>query len=180
MGRLRGFNTYMEYERGFHGWLVFFFLTMCLGELVRAFSIYRLCHVVYELVSGHEALAAIASATVAALLIAGLWVGGLYGLLLFMHEDRRSPAYWSGYLLMSFVGEIIFFVAIAYEVSVMTAVPFVQTLADRVTLQSVEGLLMMAVWAGYWMRAKRVRATYGYAGFARTDVASVDAAAPAA
>jgi hypothetical protein len=180
MTRLRGFNTYMEYERGFHGWLVFFFITMCLGEAVRANTTYRLLSVVYRLVSQHENVAAVSSAAVAAFLVTALWLGGLYGLVLFALEDQRTPAYWSGYFLASLVGEMLFFVAVAYELSVLTAAPFSQTLADRVTLQAGEGLLIMAVWAGYWMISKRVRATYGTVGFERLTGPRAEVSAPAA
>ena len=180
MARFPGFNTYMEYERGFHGWLVFFFVTACIGESVRAFTIYRLVRFIYQLSVAHDSLAAIAAAACAAAIVAALWGGELYGLIIFARGDNRTPAYWSAFLLLSLVGELLFLAAVAFRISVQESEPFTQALADRISFPSTDGILLMAVWAGYWMRSKRVRATYGYAGFTRPNAASTAIGAPAA
>src|SRR4051812_39264428 len=87
MSRLRGFNTYMEYERGFHGWLVFFFITMCIGELFRAYTLVQLLLAAVTLRGNGAGMAATLPASVAAGLVGAMWIGGLYGLYLFVHAD---------------------------------------------------------------------------------------------
>jgi hypothetical protein len=36
MTRYPGFTQYMEQERGFRGWLVYFYVTSCIGAVLRA------------------------------------------------------------------------------------------------------------------------------------------------
>ena len=180
MSRLRGFDTYMEYERGFHGWLFFFFVTACIGQSVRTYTVYSLVRLVYQLSVANDSWAAILAAVCAAAIILALWLGELYGLVLFAKGDQRTPAFWSAFFLVSLVGEVLFFLAVAFRVSIQASEPFTQSLADRFTFRWIEGLLLMAVWAGYWMRSKRVRATYGYAGLNRPSAADTMMNAPAA
>jgi hypothetical protein len=46
--------------------------------------------------------------------------------------------------------------------------------AEYFTSRFLFGFLVMACWAAYWMRSKRVRATYGYAGFGPAESPAVN------
>src|SRR4051812_39249685 len=94
----RGFATYMEHERGFRGWLVFFFVTACLGALARGFILFQTARTL-RLVFNTGA-ATLVGAVIAQLVVdMVLFVAVIYGLRLFADQDPRTPAFWSSFFL---------------------------------------------------------------------------------
>lgn len=165
MGRFRGFNTYMEYERGFRGWLAFFFITSCVGVLQRCYTLFRMGAVLeHAFALGAPALA-VCAVVVAVLIIAALLIGSIYGLRLFVNEDRRTPAFWTRYLIVQLVADVLYFACLAFYRSMASDEGYMGVFAEYFTSGFLFGFLVMACWAAYWMRSKRVRATYGYSGF---------------
>src|SRR5579862_3179450 len=97
--RWRGFLRYTEPDRGFGGWFIYFFVSSVIGVVVQgywlvrsggflhAWSISRLPHA-RGIFAIEVALTGIRVA---------FFVGRLVGLWLFVNEDRRTPAFWTGF-----------------------------------------------------------------------------------
>jgi uncharacterized protein DUF2569 len=179
MSRYRGFATYMEFERGFHGWLVFFFVTTCLAVLVRAFLVVQAAQI--ALLAGHMGQAQLVVASLARLLIEFLLLAAmLYGLRLFLHEDRRTPTYWAAFFLISVPGTLASYALLAVLIASYQNMSFGTAFWETLSPNGLPGIAVYLVWALYWMRSKRVRLTYGAGAFESLSGPSTTIAAPAA
>jgi hypothetical protein len=162
----RGFAHYMEYERGFRGWLVFFFVTICLSALLRAYIVFQTSRMLSLVVgSGHGTLIG----SVAAQLVVGigLLAAECYGIKHFADQDRRTPRYWSAFFLAAVVLQFCNYALIAYQTTFYNDVSFSSALRDTVRDGGLRGMVVSLAWALYWMRSRRVQLTYGTKGFER-------------
>lgn len=156
----------MEYERGFHGWLVFFFVTTCFGALARMYILVQTSRTLRYVVGNGEML--LIAAVAAQLLIdAALLVALVFGLKLFSDQDARTPTYWSAFFLAVIPLELLNFAFISYQSTYYNDVTFSSALWNCLRGGGLRGMLLSLVWAVYWMRSNRVRLTYGKNGFDR-------------
>jgi len=162
----RGFDTYMEYERGFHGWLFFFFITACIGALFRVYILFQASRMLWLVASSGEL--GLISASVGQLLIAVIFVLAMaFGLLLFANQDSRTPRFWTGYFLAVIPLDIAVYSLIAVQTIYYEQTNFGAAFWGLLRSGGLRGAAISLVWALYWMRSKRVRLTYGTAGFER-------------
>jgi len=178
VARYRGFAQYMEHERGFRGWLVFFFVTSCLGAVVRAFSVYR---------SGVDLRVAItvASSTPVILLVIGqlvvrcsLLVATVYGLLLFARADARTPTFWAVLLFVSVAINLVVDVISAYQTMVFDHASFSLAFWSALQLGGLRSTAVTLIWALYWMRSTRVKLTFGVNAFEQLTPSLMNSHAP--
>jgi hypothetical protein len=162
----RGFDTYMEYERGFHGWLVFFFITACIGALLRVYILFQVSRMLWLVASSGEL--GLISATVGEVLIAVILVLAMaFGLRLFANQDARTPRFWAGYFLAAIPLDIAVHALMAVQTTYYEPTSFGAAFLDALRTGGLRGAAISLAWALYWMRSKRVRLTYGTAGFER-------------
>lgn len=162
----------MEFERGFHGWLVFFFVTTCLGFLLRGLLLFQAGQML-RLVIGQATLALIVASVARVLVAAALFLAMLYGLGLFLNEDPRTPTFWASYFLASIVGAMVNYSLIALQTTYYQDTTFGAALWESLRNGGLRGMLVYLAWSLYWMRSKRVRLTYGRNAFeASTDQGS--------
>jgi hypothetical protein len=164
--RFRGFVRYMEPDRGFGGWLMWFFISSAitvfgegralvrLGEYLQLYSASHMPNV--RTVLAIEVLRTLIRVIMFSALVIGLW--------LFAHEDRRSPAFWTAY----FVAVIPLNLAFAVLGVAVSALAWDVRVAAAVRIHAPEAYWPIAVavaWGLYWRRSRRVRNTYGYTGW---------------
>jgi hypothetical protein len=160
VSRYRGFSTYMEFERGFHGWLVFFFVTACLGLAARGFILFQAGQMLL-LVIGQAHGIVIASSVVRLLLNAALFLAALQGIRLFLHEDPRTPTFWAALFLVSMLAALANYSLIALQATYYEDTTFGAALRESLWDRGLRGMVVYLAWALYWIRSKRVRFTYG-------------------
>jgi hypothetical protein len=154
----------MEYERGFHGWLAFFFVTSCIAAIVQGYYLFLASRGVWLAISTGYGAMITASAVAQSMIITALLIGRLYGLWLFAHEDRRSPAFWSAFLLLVVPADLVIHMLGAYQASTIDGTAFVGELRGQLETTVLRSFAVSLAWALYWMRSRRVRETYGYNG----------------
>jgi hypothetical protein len=154
----------MEFERGFHGWLVFFFVTTCLGLLVRGYILFQAGQML-RLVLGQGNGVLIASSIGRLLVDAALLCAMLYGLRLFLNEDPLTPTFWAALFLASIVGALATYSLIALQATYYEDTTFGAALWDSLRTGGLRGILVYLAWTLYWIRSKRVRLTYGHNAF---------------
>ncbi len=164
--RWRGFLRYMEPDRGFGGWLIWFFISTLNGVVYQGYWLVRSGGYLHAWSTSQLPQARVVFGIEAALTFMriGLFIGRVVGLWLFVNEDRRTPAFWTGYFTAA--------VPVQLGFRLLGA-----TLASRVldetfaaaVLANVRGTLWpitySVAWALYWRRSRRVRNTYGYTGW---------------
>ena len=153
MGRLRGFNEYMEYERGFHGWLKFFFVTASIGAVLQVYFLVMAGWGVWLAISDDYAPLALATTFAQTGVIAVLLVAQLYGLWLFVHEDRRTPSFWSTFLLVSVLGDLLLSLIAAYQLSTMQHTTVKVEFRPLLETNVLRSFAISLVWALYWIRS---------------------------
>ena len=167
MARPRGFNQYMEFERGFHGWLTFFFVTSCLGVLLRAYALFEAIRVA-RLVLGHVDDIGVVAASQGQMAIEfALLVAAVYGLRLFLREDRRTPTFWAVFFLISIPATLAVDACTAFQTAYFDRTDFAAAFRSLLATGGLRGMAMSLMWALYWMRSDPVlRLTYGATAFA--------------
>src|SRR5688572_29528786 len=150
----------MEFERGFHGWLVFFFATACLGLLARGFILFQTGQML-RLVVGQANGVIIGSSIAQLFVAAALFLATVYGLRLFLNEDPRTPTFWATLCVVSIFGALATFSLIALQTTYYEDTTFGAALWDLVRTGGLPGTLVYLAWTLYWVRSKRVRLTYG-------------------
>jgi hypothetical protein len=156
----------MEYERGFHGWLFFFFITACIGVLLRVYILFQISRILWVVAPLGEL--GLISAVVGQLLIEVIFLLAMaFGLRLFANQDARTPRFWAGYFLAAIPLELVFYSLIAVETIYYEPTSFGAAFWDSLQAGGLRGAAISLAWALYWMRSKRVRLTYGTAGFER-------------
>jgi hypothetical protein len=150
----------MEHDRGFHGWLVFFFVTACLGVLVRAYVIFQAAQLLW-LVAGQGNGVVIASSIGRLLVHVGLLLATLRGLWFFLNEDSRTPTFWAILFLASILGALVTYSLIALQATHYQDTTFGAGLWQSLRDGGLRGMGVYLAWALYWMFSKRVRLTYG-------------------
>ena len=156
----------MEYERGFHGWLFFFFISACIGALFRVYILFQASRMLWLVASSGEL--GLISASVGEVLIAVIFVLAMaFGLLLFANQDSRTPRFWTGYFLAVIPLDIAVYSLIAVQTIYYEQTNFGAAFWGLLRSGGLRGAAISLVWALYWMRSKRVRLTYGTAGFER-------------
>lgn len=106
MSRYPGFNTYMEFERGFHGWLVFFYVTTCIAAAFRAYLLF-VAGTTFRAALDHGAVSLVLLVVAQLAIQASLLLGTLYGLRLFAIGDARTPTFWGSFFLASIASFIV-------------------------------------------------------------------------
>jgi hypothetical protein len=172
----RGFAQYMEYDRGFHGWLVFFFVTACLGLLARAFILFQTGRML-RLVVGSGKGILIASVIAQLSIDLALFMAVLHGLRLFVDQDRRTPTFWGALFLASIPGTLATYALMAVQSTYYEDTTFGTALWESLRTGGLRGVLLYLAWALYWMRSKRVKLTYGSNAFERSPDRSADISA---
>ena len=172
--RFDGFATYADPERGFRGWLVFFFVTACLGALVRGYTFALTAHSLWRTLHGAADIAPRWSAILRFVIEAALFIGTVQGLRMFARGDRRTPAFWAGFFLVSIPAVLAFDALVAIDLARLDKRDFAGEFL-RLARGALSGILISLVWALYWMRSRRVRLTYGANAFARASSVSDDA-----
>jgi hypothetical protein len=175
MARLHGFATYPDPERGFRGWLVFFFVTACLGVLVRGYTFALTGQLLWRSLHGAADIAPQWSAILRFVIEAALFIGTVQGLRMFARGDRRTPTYWAAFFLVSIPAILAFDALVAIDLARLDRRDFAGEFL-RLVRGALSGILISLVWALYWMRSRRVRLTYGANAFARSLPASDDTA----
>jgi hypothetical protein len=163
----RGFAQYMEHERGFRGWLVFFFVTMCIALLVRAFVLWQIGRVLPVLFV-REIPAPLKLAVVVQFLIeTALILAMIQGLRLFADQDPRTPRFWPLFFLLSVPAVLAIDAIAAFQVATVDKSSFGLQFWELLRSGGARGILLSLCWAAYWSNSKRVLLTYGGAGFYR-------------
>ena len=155
----------MEFERGFHGWLVFFFVTACLGLLARGYILFQAGEML-RLVLGEDSVLLIAASIARLLVHTALLLAALHGLRLFLDEDPRTPTFWATLFLVSIVGTLVNHSLIAVQTAHFEQTTFGAALRDSLWPEVLRGMAVYVGWALYWMHSTRVRLTYGGNAFA--------------
>ena len=161
----KGFNQYMEFERGFHGWLTFFFITACLGALVRAYGVFESGRLLHLVLGNAEDMGVVGTAAGQLLVELGLFGAMLYGLRLFLNEDPRTPRYWTIFFLVSIPAVVAVQACTAFQTAHFGSISFSDALWSLLRSGGLRGMALALIWALYWMRSNRVRLTYGTVGF---------------
>jgi len=184
MARLRGLNTYLEWDRGFRGWLVAWFITAVLALIAQAVNLLRTGRTgaVWWSAVGAKAWVFKAVLVVDAVWGVGVFVALVYGITLFLREDRATPQFWVRfYIVLTILGTAIYILH-AYRLAVWRESSVRTVLVGWGWRGAASAFLLPLVWAVYWMRSKRVKNTYGtaspaqYAGMAtltRADLGSI-------
>jgi hypothetical protein len=164
--RFRGFNTYLEWDRGFHGWLVVWFATVVSALFFEAVSLVRIGRAAARLWAAAGPNAWIVRAALVADIIwsVGIFVALVYGLSLFLREERTTRRFWIWYYsLIAAAACGLRFLAL-YRESVSRHVPVGSTLLSTMTWRATSGIVLPLAWGLYWALSKRVRITYGTIG----------------
>lgn len=157
----RGFNTYLEWDRGFHGWLIVWFLTTVLalaGHVVNMLRVGRMGPVWWSTAGAHVWFFRI-SAVVDVIWVVAVFVALVYGLALFLDEDKATPRFWTRYFVtIAIVGSALYLFH-SYRMARWQDVPVAMILRQK-PWSPVLSAALSIVWALYWSRSKRVRNTY--------------------
>lgn len=165
MARPRGFNTYLEWDRGFRGWLVVWFVTAMLvlvAQVVNLVRVGRMSAVWWSAV-GAKTWVLKTVVVVDAVWGIGVFVALVYGLALFLREDHATPQFWVRfYIVVTILGTAVY-VLHAYRLAVWHESSVRMVLVGWGWQRAALAVLLPLVWALYWMRSKRVKNTYGTA-----------------
>ena len=165
MTRYPGFRTYMEFERGFHGWLVFFFVTSCIGVCVSAFWLFR-AGATLRLATATGSISLITIVILRIAIRAALLVAAIRGLHLFVHADSRTPTFWGAFLIASVILFIALDATTALQAVIVDGASFSVGFWPLVR-EGISPIVLQLVWLLYWIRSVRVRLTFGSNAFAR-------------
>jgi len=160
--RYPGFQQYMEPERGFRGWLVFFYVTSCVGAALRAYWLFQ-AGATLRLVIGTGSASLIGVVAVRTLVHAGMLIATIYGLLLFAKADRRTPTFWGALLVASIASFIVLDALVSLQTTAVDA-PFA-TAFWPVLRAGLPAIALQLAWMVYWIRSVRVRLTFGSTAF---------------
>lgn len=166
---------------GISGWLAFFVIGQVLGLIVTlarlgAIREYADSIGVGAAVTGMQPLVVFELASqILAPLVA------LAGIILIVRRSRYAPRYWFGYLTFSAIVLAVDLLLAAYmssELQRLIGAAYMEATAkDDDSGEMFRQLVMSIVWALYWVRSERVRATFGAAALDRradtTPAASV-------
>jgi hypothetical protein len=163
----RGFRTYLEWDRGFRGWLVVFLITTLGAITANLLALPHLLVGLWLLLGYPSARTTLLTLLFFAILASrvGLLAGDVYGLRLFLREDRRNPAFWSRFFAASAVLvplEIVLGHLAALQMY-SGALPSRRGLSTPTAV--VLGFAINLAWWAYWSRSRRVQLTYGYTGW---------------
>lgn len=161
---LPGFARPAATDRGFRGWLMFFFVTVSIGSLLRVYLLYTISAEL-RIVLSSGALPMIGLVGLELSLEFTLLVATVYGLLLFANGDRRTPTYFAALFLTMLPAETLFFAILAKQLVYLRAMGFAEAFWNELMPRGFRDLVMQLIWAFYWMRSKRVRLTFGATGF---------------
>jgi hypothetical protein len=146
---------------------VFFFVTMCIGLLVRAFVLWQVGRVL-PILFVPEIPATLKLAVVVQFLIeTALIVGMIQGLRLFADQDPRTPRFWTLFFLLSAPAVLAIDAMAAFQVAFVDKSGFGLQFWELLRAGGARGILLSLCWAAYWISSKRVLLTYGGAGFYR-------------
>jgi len=160
-----GFRTYMEYERGFHGWLVFFFLTTCIGAAGRAYFVFRAATDLRMVMAGNAASAIVISVAAQTLIHVALFGATIAGFWFFAQCRRGTATYWASYELASIVAVVALNLIVAYQAELIDGSPV--SIQSSINANELRSIALQLVWVLYWVRSKRVRLTFGANAFQR-------------
>jgi hypothetical protein len=167
----------MEFERGFHGWLVLFFASSCLGACLRAYVLFRTSAELRLATESHSF--PLLLTVVALLLIRGsLFVATIVGLHMFAKGDSRTPTFWAMLLIASSTANAVSLALGAYEASLLNGDGFAATLWSQLGPWELWSSTGPLVWVFYWMRSTRVRLTFGRNAFSASRSAPIEFPAP--
>ena len=162
-------STPARSSSGVSGWLALFLLGQSMGlilALMRMSDVaqtFRDGFPIASVVTGMRPLIVLESA-VQALLPAVI----VLGIVLILRRDRHAPRFWFAYLTLSTVyllGDLAMGVHIHAEMSRLLGSGYAKAMANEggSTTTLLRQTLMTIVWALYWVRSERVRATFGAA-----------------
>jgi hypothetical protein len=158
--------VFEEPDRGFRGWLVWFFWTSLLSI---AFGIYFIIDDVRAIVEWWQSDDPAAKVWIGALclnaaVVAGFCIASVVGLILFARGDRRTPAFWTIY----FACTLLTTPALTLMFAIITVRTDPLSDAGSLPLDWDRGLwlavIVNASWLLYWARSRRVYLTYGTVG----------------
>jgi hypothetical protein len=155
----------MEYERGFHGWLVFFFLSASIGAAVRAYFGFLSAMDLRMVIASSASFAIISSVVAQALIHLGLFGASLVGLWYFAQCRRGTATYWASVLIASIVAVAVLNLIGAYQVQLIDGTPV--SIQRSIKANELRSVALQLVWVLYWVRSKRVRLTFGANAFQR-------------
>ena len=161
MTKPRGFNTYLEWDRGFHGWLIVWFLTTVLALAAHVASMLRVGRMgaAWWSIGGADVWLFRISAVVDVLWVIAIFAAIVYGLALFLDEDKATPQFWTCYFVtVAIVGSALYLFH-SYRTARLQDVPVAMILRQK-PWPPVFSAALSIVWAFYWSRSKRVRNTY--------------------
>jgi hypothetical protein len=168
----------MEFERGFHGWLVLFFAGSCLAAVLRGLALFRTGAELRLAVNDHDPSLLL---TVLALVVirAILFAATIVGLALFAKASTHTPDYFALLLLGSVLANGLLFFLNVREGALLNGGAFAADLWSRFGESELRAAAVALVWALYWMRSVRVRLTFGRNAFSPRPAPTVQAAAQA-
>ncbi len=164
--RWRGFVRHMEPDRGFGGWFVWFFISTVAGIAYQGYWLVRSGGYLHAWSTSQlpQARVVLGIEVVLTFIRIGLFIGRAAGLWLFVNEDRRTPAFWTGYFTAAVPVQLVFRLLGAALASRALDETFA-TAALANARGTLGPIAVCVVWAFYWRRSRRVRNTYGYAGW---------------
>jgi hypothetical protein len=155
----------MEHERGFHGWLVFFFLTASIGAAGRAYFVFRAAMDLRMVMAGDASFAIVTSVAAQTLIHLALFGGTIGGLWYFAQCRRATATYWASYLLASIVAVGALNLIGAYQAELIEGAPV--SIQSSMHANDLRSFALQLVWVLYWVRSKRVLLTFGANAFQR-------------
>lgn len=166
--RFRGFIRYMEPDRGFGGWLTWFFISGMGAVIAQGYSLVLRAEILHALSPALQlphTRTVLAIEIVRTFILVILFGGRITGLWMFVNEDKRTPAFWTAYFTAAIPLELAFGVL---GVATSAVAWFSEGLAAAVrahTAETVWPIAFAVAWGLYWRRSRRVRNTYGYTGW---------------
>jgi hypothetical protein len=162
---------------GISGWLLLFVLAQASGII---FSLVRLGQLRPQYDGGMGVGAAVPGMQplvvleVAMQLIAP--IVALAGAIMIVRRDRYAPRYWFGYFILSaayLLLDLLLTAPLDAEVKRLLGAAYVEstTRRDALDRNMMRQIVISLIWAAYWVRSRRVRATFGAAALDRHAVA---------
>lgn len=155
--------------RGVGGWLGFFLFGQAVSVVILAYYVYTNLHAAAVL---RPTLSAIAPSVLTSLyLLVALQVfvavSAIVGIGMIVQKHPRTPTYWCVLLVLmmpALITLIIHDYSIAESLQKMSGEVSSLPAPDA---KIVRAIVVLACWLTYWIRSKRVHATFGYSGFRR-------------
>jgi hypothetical protein len=176
--RYPGFARPWDHQRGFRGWLVYFYAANCIAAVLRGYYLFQSGSSLHVFASAEISAAVLAASVLQTAIHAAFFLATLYGLAVFAKCDPRTAAFWGIFLILSIPGLLALEAIVAYVSSEVQGSEFGDVFWRLLRDGGARAMLFSLLWALYWMRSQRVRLTFGANTFGRRVDAPSTSVAP--